>query len=203
MNRKAGSAIALAGAALALTGCVEFQGDIKGEQISKDEVRVKFRICDDLTTECNPEPMEAPRRGTEETKVLLAFRVPKGTDVPKDFAPRGIDITFSGSSSYSAEMNAKAPRKDDEKWHGYISEDISGESATEARFRLVFGLPNHSGNSFKYRPAVGYVNGAPEPAVTCAEDVQDSFNDGDTSFVCVDDPEGAVELGKNLKIPLD
>ena len=203
MNWKTGSAVALAGVALVLTGCVEFQGDVKGKQISNDEVRVKFKICDDINPNCNPEPMEIARRGAEETKVLLAFRTPKGTDMPKDVRPKGIDITFNGSNSYTDEMNAKAPRKPNEKWHGYISEDITGQSAAEAKFKLVLGLPNKPGKSFNYRPAVGYVDGAPESSVTCAEDVQDGFDDGDTDFVCVDDPEEPVELGKSLKIPLD
>ena len=204
MNWKAGSAAALAGVALVLTGCVEFQGNVRGEQISEKEVKVKFKICDDTTTDCNPEPMEARRgAGGDSTHVLLAFRTPKGTKVPKNFKPKGIDIKFSPSGSYSDEMNEKAPRKDSEKWHGYISQDITSEDAEEAKFKLVLGLPNDPGNAFKYRPVVGYVDGSPESAVTCAEDVQDSFDDGDTIFVCVDDPEDPVELEKSLKIPLD
>ncbi len=201
MNWKAGTAVTLGVAAIGLTGCVEFQGDIKGKQISDDTVKVKFTICDDVSA-CD-EPMEASRRGDNSTHVLIAFRTPKGTDMPKDFEPKGIDITFNGSGSYTAEMNAKAPRKDNEKWHGYISEDIAGESATEAKFKFVLGLPNNPGNTFKYRPVVGYQDGMPSDAVTCAEDVQDQFDDGDTDFVCVDDPETNPELNKSLKIELD
>jgi hypothetical protein len=201
MSWRAGAVVAMAGVALGLSGCVEFEGPIEGKQISRDEVRVKFRICDDITPDCNPEP--TARRGTEETRVLIAFRTPKGTDMPKDFAPKDIDITFSGSGSYTAEMNAKAPRKSDEKWHGYISEDITGAPESEARFKLVFGLPNNPGRTFKYRPVVGYVDGLPEDTVTCAPNVQDEFDDGDTRFVCVDDPEEPQELEKSLKIELD
>ena len=201
MHWKAGTGVALGVAAIGLTGCVEFQGNIEGKQISNDEVRVKFTICDDVAA-CE-EPMKAARRGVDSTHVLMAFRTPKKTDMPKDFQPKGIDITFSGSNSYTAEMNSKAPRKESEKWHGYVSEDIAGESATEAKFRLVLGLPNNPGNTFKYRPVVGYQDGAPSDTVTCAEDVQDRFDDGDTDFVCVDDPETNPELNKSLKIELD
>ena len=201
MSWKAGAAVALAGVALVFTGCVEFQGQIKGKQISDDEVKVKFTICDDVAA-CD-EPREASRRGDDSTHVLIAFRTPKGTDMPKDFQPKDIDITFNGSSSYTAEMNAKAPRKDNEKWHGYVSENIAGESATEAKFKLVLGLPNNPGNQFKYRPVVGYQNGLPSDTVTCAEDVRDGFDDGDTDFVCVDDPDTNPELNKSLKIELD
>ena len=202
MSWKAGTAVALGIVALGLAGCVEFEGPIDGKQISKDEVRIKFRICDDTTTECNPEPMEA-RRGTDETKVLIAIRTPKGTDMPKEFAPKGIDITFNGSHSYTDEMNTKAPRKESQKWHGYVSEDITDETATEAAFKLVMGLPNDAGDSFKFRPAVGFVDGAPESSVSCAEHVRDEFDDGDTEFVCVDDPETRKQLRKSLTIKLD
>ena len=203
MNWKTGSAVALAGVALGLGGCVEFQGQIKGKQISKDEVRVKFKICDDLTPECNPEPTKA-QRGESEVRVLIAFRAPKGTDMPKDFAPKDFDVDFTGSSSYTDEMNSKAPGKPEEKWHGYISENIADVEGDEAKFKLILGLPRDAGKTFKYRPVVGYVNGPPPTdTVTCAENVQDSNEVDGTDTVCVDDPETPEELQKSLKIELD
>jgi hypothetical protein len=199
---KAAAAAVLAGTALGLSGCVAFDGPIKGKQISDDQVKVKFTICDDIETECNDEPM-ARQRGTNEVHLLIGIRAPKGTDVPKDFSPKGIDVLFSGSESYTAEMNTKAPHKASEKWFGYISEDIDARPENTAKIKLVLGLPHNPGNSFKYRPVVGYVNGPPSDTVVCAENVQDSNQVESTDTVCVDDPGTPEELAKSLKIDLD
>src|SRR5690348_9866250 len=122
MGLKAGITVALAGVALVLGGCVEFVGTPKGKQISKDEVRVKFSICDNTVEDCDVDIAKraAERRGADETKVLLAFRTPKGTKTPNNFKPKGIEINFVRSGSYSAEMDQKAPHKNNERWQGYI-----------------------------------------------------------------------------------
>jgi hypothetical protein len=198
----AGAVVALVGVALGLAGCVEFERPIKGKQVSDDEVQVRFKICDDISANCNPEPM-ARHRGDSETRVLIAIRAPRGTDMPTGFTPKNTEVLFSGSNSYSAEMNAKAFHKDSDKWHGYISEDISGNDKDKAKFKLVLGLPHDPGGSFKFRPAVGYVNGGQTDTVTCAEDPRNDFNDGDTEYVCVDDPDTKKELRKNIPVKLD
>ena len=199
---KAGAAVVLAATALGLSGCVAFNGPIRGKQISADEVKVKFKLCNDVETSCNEEAMKR-QRGDSETHVLLGIRAPKGTDMPKDFSPKDINVLFEGSGSYAAELNAKAPRKDNEKWFGYISEDIADLDADKARFKLILGLPNYPGDTFKFRPVVGYTNGAHEDTVVCAEDPRDPFNDPDTEFVCIDDPDENPELKKSIKVELD
>ena len=200
---KAGTAVALAGVALGLGGCVEFEGPIKGKQISEEKVKIGFRICDDRTSECNPAPMEMRGPAADETRVLIAVRAPKGTDMPNNFTPKGVDVVFSGSGSYGSELNDKAPRKDEEKWYGYRSEPINEVAETEARFRLKLGLPRDAGKTFKFRPVVGYQDGPPRDSVTCAEDPREPFNDGDTEIVCIDDPTKGRQLRKSIEIKLD
>ncbi len=200
---KAGAAVALAGGVIALGGCVEFEGPIKGKQISEDEVKIGFRICDDRSADCNPQPMERRRGESEsETRVLIAIRAPKGTGMPQQFKPRKLDVSFSESRSYSKELDAKAIHKGGERWYGYVSGDISGMDATEAKFKLTLGLPKNPGKFFKFRPVVGYVNGGPADKVLCSDDPREPFSDGDTDFVCIDDPETNKELRKNIKVEL-
>lgn len=181
--------------------------EIEGKQTSNGKnVLIKFALCDDTSPEnCQDAETRRARRGEFETRLLMAFRVPKGTTGPRKIEPTDVEgIRLKPSSSYSAQMNRKAPRRKSERWLGYISNSPDGGFPDRGEFKVSLGLPESPGRVFKYRPAVGYVDGAPSKKVKCNKQPTQSKSDGDpaTTYVCVDDPSKA-ELRESLKIALD
>lgn len=209
MLRKAiaGGAVLVASAGLA--GCVAFEGDIKGKQISEKAVKVSFTLCDDFETGCSSGKTGTLRGDSAtETRVLLAFRVPDGTEGPKKIKPKKIKgIVFKPDESFSAQMNAKAPRDKDQKWLGYRSNSPTNQDFPDSgKFAVKLLLPKDPGKTFKYRPTVGYQDGAAADKVKCGDPVTTNNTvdgpNGSTDFVCVDDPS-ETDLEKDLKIALD
>ena len=197
--------IALALAATLLTGCIVFKGPIRGKQISAHRVQVKFAICAELeeTGQCYVpgDPMRG-NVGETESKVLLGFRVPKGTGVPRTFESRA-GAPFERSPTYTSELTARAPSRDSQKWVGYIALQPNSEEngPFQARFRVRFRLPGDPGRAFKYRPVVGAYNGEPFGDVVCGPDMYDNSKENPT--LCIANPNGDRGTRRNLKIPLD
>jgi hypothetical protein len=193
--------IGFAGAALLLSGCVTFNGPIRGKQVSKHRVQVRFKICAEEEGEC---AVPAPRaaRGDSEARLLMAFRVPKGTRTPNEIVPRSGDGSLVREGSYSTQLTDLAPRRPGYRWFGYISGPLTKAGPFKARFRVRFRLPNHPGKVFKYRPIVGGFVDVPEDGVDCADDLWDHDSASGNS-VCIDAPQGPRKTRKSLKIPLD
>ena len=196
-------------AGLVISGCVAFDGPIKGKQINAKHVRIDFSICDDSPSGNCEFPQGRRGPGIERDYVLLAFRAPKGTTSPNTFKPKNYDLTFRRSPSYTRQMNQKAPRNaNTQKWIGYASDAVPEDYESPAKFKLVFGLPKDPGVRFLYRPAVGYASANPgeerAPRIECGEEsVFDVGGQDGNEALCVDDPETKRELRKNLKIALD
>jgi hypothetical protein len=192
--------IGLAVAAMALSGCVTFKGPIRGKQVSEHRVQVRFAICaeDEAKGGCYVPP---DTRGDKEARVLLAFRVPKGTGVPKVFQSRA-GSEFVRLAVYTQELNARAVRRPSQKWVGFVSaQTVSEAGPLQARFRVRFRLPDHPGDVFKYRPAVGGYNAPPFPEHGCAPDLYDYSDENHT--ICIDDPQSVEQTRRSLRIPLD
>lgn len=193
--------------AVVLNGCVAFDGEIEGKQISDDKVKIKFAVCYDGSSGSGETCEDIPdnrARGPQpsETKVLLAFRMPKGTVAPESFEPKNLNVEFTPHKRYSKQLDRKAPRKAGEKFFGYVSEPIENINS-RGEFALRFGLPDKPGKVFAYRPVVGYQNGAPNNKVRCESNVTQSKSKNNTTWQCVDDPSTQEVLQKNLKIELD
>jgi hypothetical protein len=192
------AAIATASVALILGGCVEFQAQPEVEQVgTKPKVAVTFTIC-----RCE----DAAESGTY--RLLVGFRVPKGTDAPKSIEPSQIETdggtgtaatVLGRNRSYIRELNRKAPKPKGFEYVGYSSEafDVAGEIGFQgtARFKVKLGVPKELvGKRFKVRPVAGIyeVNeDQPEDApIACGKD---PFKDRD-GFNCIDDPEKRNEM---------
>lgn len=205
--KKLTAGIAAGAVALGLGGCVAFDGEIEGKQVSGKKVQVKFTVCNDGGNDTCVDN-DGRRRGDsdQETKVLVAFRLPAGTKAPKTFKSKGDVVKFTKSNSYTNQMNNKAPRNDvKEFWAGYVSKPLVTQ-ASRGTIKVRFELPKSPGKAFRYRPVVGFQDGAPRPNVRCNGIVTDPETQGDgdqaTDWTCVDDPS-AMDLEKNLKIELD
>jgi hypothetical protein len=201
------AAVASVGAvAIGLGGCVAFDGPIEGKQVRGDKVKISFALCDDRVEE-NCQDSESSAKGDEpppERYLLLGFRMPKGTDEPDFFRPKDVDgVTFLKSFSYGNQLDKKAPRKESEKWYGYISTNIAEVPATRAEFGVRFGLPKDVGKTFRYRPVVGVLDKRIEGGkVDCGSDPFTTTGNSEGGVVCIDDPT-REEVETNLKIPLD
>jgi hypothetical protein len=198
----------LAGAALILSGCVVFKTPVTGERVSKKKVEVKFKVCE---SDVSGEAGRCPKTGNsgegtdaEPGRVLIGFRVPKGTGAPPQIrSSDGFPIVLKKVISYKRQLNAKAPKHNNEKWYGYRSDVQMGSGDTgggEATFRVKFKIPKGYGKrNFKVRPVLGVQAQALESPVACGPDVFDGDMTGANSQ-CIDAP--APSDMKNARIPL-
>lgn len=205
------------GTALVLTGCVAFKGEIEGEQVSKEKVQINFELCSDgpfagggcfSGSRAERERTKLLRQrgagASEETRVLVAFKVRKGTPPRRGFSPTDYDLLFSFSESYSRQLNLKAPRRSTQRWFGYVSEPLPDDAPSDANFRVRFRLADRPTGQFNYRPVTGYLDGEPMSRIGCGRDpfTTKSFGGGATQIRCIDDPS-RDETSRNLPIPLD
>ena len=141
----------------------------------------------------------------EETlaQILLAFRVPVGSEGPQSFRSQATDLTFDRSATYEAELNE--PRTEDDetgwpppagyKWVGYISTPREFDLVNDVATRVVAGKaeftlpPQADGGPFQsqflWRAVVGwrYLSGGIGQAglpVDC--------DGGDVITLCIDSP---------------
>jgi hypothetical protein len=205
----AGAGLGLVGAAALLSGCVVFKTPVTGEQISKKKVEVKFKVCE---SDVSGEAGRCPKTGNsgmgadeESGRVLVGFRVPKGTGAPPLIrSSDGFPIVLKRVISYKRELNGKAPKHNNQKWFGYRSDPIAGSGDTgggEATFKVKFKIPKgYDRRNFKVRPVLGVQFQALDSPVACGPDVFDGDITGANSQ-CIDSP--APSQMKNARIPLN
>jgi hypothetical protein len=209
--------VAIAGlASLALaaifSGCVVFTQPLSVKQRGhKAQVVVKFRAClSEVDSTCDSgNSGNFPADG--DFRLLVGFRVPKGTKAPQSFeaskfqtnaSPGGTAPVLSRNASYKTELNQKAPRNANKfKYLGYSSEPINHPDDTgtsgSALFRVKMTVPKGLvGKRFKVLPVLGsYQVSDAQPAsdpIDCGDDPFESnglggLGDGEWR-VCIDAP---------------
>ncbi len=185
----------------AIAGCTpEFAAPPTGKAKGDDAVQVKFKICrsgqscpsDASTRRGDPPPTT--------THHLLAFRVPRGTKVPRRFRSTAkTDIRYERNGRYTRSLRTARPRLGQGKWFGFISESLDPEIPPTARFKIVFGLRSNGGNVFRWRPVTGYAYNAEGEAKVRCEDDPFANNEYGT---CITDPGSAKKTRRQFKIDL-
>ena len=200
-----GAGIALLALTVVISGCVEFVGEPKARQVAKKpKVDVVFKLCTSgkPNTKCGVEALDPPGR------LLVAFRVPKGTKVPKRFKPRRVNgegsIRLARNPSYSKSLNERLPKPKAFRWIGYSSGEVTKEQlelADKAAFRVRLGVPKRLvGKRFRVTPVVGVAQiGEEQPAdapIVCAEDPFEGTGatNNQTLMHCIDDPAERAHL---------
>jgi hypothetical protein len=194
-------ALSLAALAAVLSGCVVFDGPITAKQAGKKpKVKVKFTLCrSDPETDCSDFGNYDDCCDSQDVRILLGFRVPKGTKAPREFATKSIDVaqagvseTFARSPSYKRELNQVAPRGPKFKYFGYESGVIFSDDYEAADFKVAFELAkDFKKKRFKVRPVVGFIDVTDEqPADTEIDCGDNPFERPDTGGrrICIDSP---------------
>jgi hypothetical protein len=203
----AGVGLGFVGTAAMLSGCVVFKTPVTGEQISKKKVEVKFKVCEsDVSGEAGTCPKTGNSGGganAEPGRVLIGFRVPKGTGAPPLIrSSDGFPISLKRVISYKRELNRKAPKHNNQKYFGYRSEAIvgSGESGGgEATFKVKFKIPRgYDRRNFKVRPVIGVQGLDLDAPVNCGPDAFAAKTGANA--ICIDSPTASQM--KNARIPL-
>ena len=210
--------IAIAGlASLALaavfSGCVVFTAPPTVKQVKKQpKVKVMFEVClsdPDEGSGCQDGGNSGVYNGPNEMRLLVAFRVPKGTKAPQSFEPKSVEtdnpptdtLVLSRDASYKRELNQKAPRNAKKfKYLGYSSNGIDVPSETGglnavARFAVKMTVPqDRVGKRFKVRPVVGtYEVSEDQPVdepIDCGPDPfeDQGFGSSGEFLICIDSP---------------
>jgi hypothetical protein len=219
--------LALAAVAATFSGCVVFAQPPTVKQLGKKpKVSVKFRAC---MSSIAPGSTCPDRGNSDDTaaagdfRLLVGFRVPKGTKAPRSFEAGTFQTNGGGGSapvlsrdaSYKRELNQRAPRNANKfKYLGYSSDPINVDDDTgsnaSALFRVKMTVPeNLVGKKFKVLPVLGaYQVSDAQPAsdpIDCGEDLYEEF-DSDTSYfdgtygVCIDAP--AKDVFRPLKVKI-
>ena len=225
---KAGAATAaVAVLAMIMSGCVVFFGTSKVKQVGdKPKVKISFGVCvsGDPTSAC-PDGGNSGGNSVSpsDRRLLIGFRVPKGTKPPQTIEPTSVDFGTGGGTdetvlsrdgSYAGELNAKAPHGSKYKYVGYSSEpftftDDVGTGAS-AQFRVRMAVKDKLvGKRFKVRPVVGNVQvSSAQPAdgpIDCGDDPFvgrtdfSNIEDGDY-VICIDSP--SPDAFTNLKVKI-
>jgi hypothetical protein len=200
------SALALVALGAIVSGCLVIKGQPEAKQISKDEVRIKIRICGS-----NPEdPAECPVGnkgfgGAELASgtVLAGLRVPKGSvKVPKTLKAGQVDLTLTKDPVFKRELNQVAPKGNKYKWFGYSGEGTFGPDTPDARVKFILELSKKfDKKKLKYRPTVGFKQtNAPADCGANPFEGQGDTNEG-TYRICINSPSES-ETQKNLKVKI-
>jgi hypothetical protein len=214
-----------AGAVLAISlglvfgGCVVFQGPVTVKQVgNQPKVAVKFKVCNSDGDAAEP---DCPKQGNSGSDgdpggsslgeaVLLGFRVPRGTGLPKrirSLTP-GVSGSFKRLPQYTAQLNDIAPHGPRYRWFGYSAspfDDVQqGNDSPRhdlARFKVLMDVPARIvGKRFKVRPVVGWYDDAElEDGLDCGPDPFAYYSDGNNgSTICIDSPTPA-QTRKSVK----
>jgi hypothetical protein len=219
--------LALFAVAGVFSGCVVFQQPPTVKQLGKKpKVSVKFRACmsnSEMGSTCPDRGNSDDTLSSGDWRVLVGFRVPKGTKAPQSFEAGTFQTNGGGTTapvlsrdaSYKRELNQRAPRNANKfKYLGYSSEPINvtddtGTSAS-ALFRVKMTVPEDLvGKKFKVLPVLGvYEVSDVQPAsgpIDCGDDLYEE-PDSDTSYlngtygVCIDAP--SKDVFKPLKVKI-
>jgi hypothetical protein len=143
--------------------------------------------------------------GTDEEpgRVLIGFRVPKGTGAPPLIrSSDGFPISLKKVISYKRQLNGKAPKHKNQKWYGYRSDVLVGSGETgggEATFKVKFKIPRHyDRRNFKVRPVIGLQGLDLDAPVQCGPSV--FVGKTGANSLCIDSPSPSNM--KNARIPL-
>jgi hypothetical protein len=195
--RRVGGVAAVALAAVIVAGCgVGFKDELAGKQVSKKKVRVSFTLCKEDEGVC-----ATWNSSGSDARVLIGFRVPKGTKPPQEFASTsGLPVHLTRNASYKGELNAKAPKGKKYKWFGYLSDVLDLESEDEAAFEIRMKLPrDFDRKRFKVRPVAGFTP-AENTEIDCGNDPFDpAEGGGEPNSFCIYAPR-EDQIGDNLKI---
>jgi hypothetical protein len=217
----------LASLALAavFSGCVVFQQPPTLKQRGKKpEVVVKFRACmssDSMDSTCEATGNSGDYAAGGDFRLLVGFRVPKGTKAPKSFEAGTFQTSagvsgpvLSRNASYKRELNQLAPRNAKKfKYLGYSSAPIdvfddTGDNAS-ALFRVKMTVPKDLvGKKFKVLPVLGsYQVSDAQPADDPIDCGADPFADDGLPAhsdeiwrICIDAP--AQDEFKPLKVKI-
>jgi hypothetical protein len=198
--------LSFAGVAMVFSGCLVIKGQPEAKQISKDEVRVKIKICG--SSESNPDdcPVGNKGFGGEELgfgTALVGLRVPKGgVKVPKTIKAGQTDLVLTKDADFKRELNQFAPKGNKYKWFGYSGAAEVGPDTPDARVKFILELSKRfDKKKLKYRPTVGFrQENAPED---CGGDpfVQHGVGMDGTLRICINSPSES-ETRKHLKVKL-
>jgi hypothetical protein len=192
LGRATSAGLACFALAAVFSGCVVFQQPSTLKQRGKKpEVVVKFRACMSsfsMDTTCPDTGNGGDFFAVGDFRLLIGFRVPKGTKAPKSFEAATFQTSTSGAggpvlsrnASYKRELNELAPRNAKKfKYFGYSSQPIAipddtGDNAS-ALFRVRMDVPKKLvGKRFRVLPVLGayQVSGAqPESdPIDCGDD---------------------------------
>jgi hypothetical protein len=192
-------AVALVAAPL-LSGCVVFKAPPKLEQTDERTVRVSFSICasyDDDDSTCRDEGNSGSSAQNGDTSVvLMGFRVPEGTRMPREISPRVSEVlgVLKRSRQYGRVLDDEAPTPVGFRWIGYRSGPETTNREDIGRFKIDIKLPrDFSERRFRVRPVVGFY--APDPpdhpagaAIVCGPALFDRVDDDDGDRACIDSP---------------
>jgi hypothetical protein len=185
-------------AALLLAGCgVAFNGEPAGKQVSKQKVAVEFTLCKEDEGVC-----DTWSSGGGDERLLIGFRVPKGTKPPQGLSSKsGLSVQLTRSADYKQELNQKAPKGKKYKWFGYISDVLDLTAEDEAGFKVRMKLPkDFRHRRFKVRPVAGFT-ASDTTEVDCGDDVFNPEAGGTPTAWCIYAPP-PENIGDNLKIKL-
>jgi hypothetical protein len=205
MRIRKASIVALAvGFAVLLTGCrLVFKTPPTGEQIDrKPKVAVELTICVEPEADC-PEGEGSEPTSSDEGRVLIAFRVPKGSELPDEFSSTsGEAVNEVAHNAYSRQLNKKAPRRANYRWFGFRSDEVipyTPGAQQEATFRVRIRIPDELRvTPFKVLPVVGHEFGTGR--VRCGSSVFSSEGGPETNSLCISDPP--EDRMKNIKVEI-
>jgi hypothetical protein len=199
------SALALVALGAIVSGCLVIKGQPEAKQISKDEVRIKIKICGSNAEDpgnCPPGNKGDGPEGTGDIEVLAGLRVPKGTKVPKQVKANQVDLTLDKDAEFKRELNQVAPKGNKYKWFGYSGAGTFDPDTPDARVKFIVELPRKfDKKNFKYRPTVGWRQiDAPTDCGADPFEFQGNVLDGD-GRICINSPS-ENETQKNLKVKI-
>jgi hypothetical protein len=201
--------LALLAMTAVFSGCVVFDGPITAKQVGKKpKVKVEFTVCRSSEG--------CPRLGNSDStvqtgtvKLLLGFRVPKGTRAPQTIKPLSTAAVagpvpptaavLRRNQDYKRELGQKAPKGKRFKYFGYESDPFQAEDSGAADFEVKFKLPKRFERPrFKVRPVVGGISGD-GPFETCGPDPFELFEE---TVICIDDPSPEAMQSIKAKVRL-
>jgi hypothetical protein len=201
------AALAFVALAALFSGCLAFKGQPEAKQISKDEVRVKVRICGSSTSDPGdcPEGNKGPAtdESTGPLTVLAGLRVPKGgVKVPRTLEAGQTDLVLTKDADFKRELNQVAPKGNKYKWFGYSGTDTFTADSPDARVKFILKLRKKFDKKFlKYRPTVGWrQEDAPTDCGADPFEFQGNVFDGD-GRICINYPS-ENDTEKHLKVKL-
>ena len=221
-GRAGAAVVATSVLGLALGGCVVFKGPVTAKQVGDEpKVAVEFKLCnsDDGAGSTCPALGNSGDNGESggwaNERILLGFRVPRGTRLPKGFRAKtpAVEGRFARNPDYRRELLSKAPRRRGFTWIGFSGSPRGGDGGADefryeaARFRIVMRLPaGFDDRRFKLRPVVGYWAGPDSagPELDCGPDpfVPVLDTNDDLQVICIDAPT-RQRTRKSISVEID